>query len=76
MTELVNPAVIDRKSKESAAWAKHAEDFSEGKVLQLARLEMVEDENSDGGRKSLAGERQMRGITAEHSAGMPVVMGL
>lgn len=75
MTEVVNPAVVDLESEEGAAWAKHAEDFSEGEVLQLARFEMVEDENGDGRRESLAGERQMRSIAAEHSAGMPVVMG-
>ncbi len=76
MTELVNPAVVDLKSEESAAWAQYAEDFREGEVLQLARLEMVKDENTDGRREGFARERQMRGITAEHSAEMLVVMGL
>jgi hypothetical protein len=74
MADVVNPAIVDLESEESAARAKHAEGFGKGEVLQLARLEMVEDENRNGGREGLAGERQMRGITAEHSAGMSVVM--
>lgn len=74
MAHMVNPAVVDLESEEGAAWAKHAEDFGEGEVLQLARFEMVEDENGDDRREGFAGERQMRGITAEHSAGMSVVV--
>lgn len=75
MAEVVNPAIVDLESEESAARAKHAEDFGEGEVLHFAGLEMVKDKNGNGGREGSPGEGQMRGIAAQHSAGMVVMMG-
>jgi hypothetical protein len=56
VAEVVNPAIVDLESKETATGAKDAEDFGEGEILHFARLEMVEDKNGNGGRESLAGE--------------------
>src|SRR4029077_21001749 len=75
VAEVLNPAIVDLESEERAARAKHAEDFAEGEILNFEGLEVVEDEDGNGGREGLIGERQMRGIAAEHSAGMSVVIG-
>jgi hypothetical protein len=75
MAEVMDPAVVDLKSEECAAGAQHAENFAEGEVLQFAGLEMVEDENGNGRRESFTRERQMRGIAADNSAGIRVVVG-
>ena len=70
----MNPAIVDLESEESAAWAKDAEHFGESEVLQIAGFEVVKDKNGDGRREGFTGEGQMRGIAAEHSAGVAVVM--
>ena len=75
MAYTVNPTVVDLEGEERAAGAKHAEDFGEGEVLHFTGLEMVKDENGNGGREGLTSERQMRGVAAQDSPGMCVVIG-
>src|SRR5215467_2269054 len=75
MADMVNPTVVDLEGEERAAGAKHAEDFGEGEVLHFTGLEMMKDENGNGGREGLTGERQMRGVAAQDSAGICIVIG-
>jgi hypothetical protein len=72
----MHPTVVNFKGKKDAARTKHAVNLRKHAVLQFARAQMMQDENSDGGGKALGGERELRGITAKCAAGSTIVLRL
>ena len=63
----MQPAILDVDGIKSAAFAEYATNFCEGSILQLARSQVMQNEDSDCRRKRAVCEGQSSGI-ALHDA--------
>jgi hypothetical protein len=74
VAEAMHPTVVNFKGKKDAARPKHAVNLRKHAILQFAGVQVMQDKDGNRGRKSLGGERELRGITAEGAAGPTIVL--
>ena len=68
VNDAVEPPIWNFKGKKAAAWLQDALNFCEGAILELARAQVMQDQDGDGRGEGAVGEWQ-RCRVALHDAG-------
>jgi|SRR5271165_5569912 len=66
----MEPGVVDLEGEEDAAGTEYAKSFGEHAVLEFAGLQMMQDEDANGGAEGLVGEGESGGVALDRGDGI------